>query len=175
MGTSHACSATLSTPALQQATTDSCLHQRFLHTSEQVWVSLLCGHAPFSWVLVHTVVCLCPPRVYFPVLCKFWQLCDGVNGDLLQEGLCHTQSCRTQSPCLCSPTLLTCTSAGDTQTQVCPTPCGVSGSWCAQGLFEPSERLWWEWGLILNMNLPLLLCCWGFSLTSFKSFRKMTQ
>ena len=29
--------------------------------------------APFSWVLVHKVL-LCPPRVYFPVLCKFWQL-----------------------------------------------------------------------------------------------------
>ena len=26
-----------------------------------------------------------------PVLCKFWQLYGGVNGDLLQEGLCHTQ------------------------------------------------------------------------------------
>ena len=28
-----------------------------------------------------------------PVLCKFWRLCvsSGVNGDLLQEGLCHTQ------------------------------------------------------------------------------------
>ena len=34
-----------------------------------------------------------------PVLCKFWGLYDGVNGDLLQEGLCHTQVCCTQSPC----------------------------------------------------------------------------
>ena len=32
-----------------------------------------------------------------------------------------------------------------------------------QDLFEPSEHLWWEWGLILNMNLPLLLSCWDFS------------
>ena len=33
-----------------------------------------CGvTVPFSWVLVHKVL-LCPPRVYFPVLCKFWQL-----------------------------------------------------------------------------------------------------
>ena len=47
--------------------------------------------APFSWVLVCTSFCLCPSRVYFPVLCKFWQLYGGVNGDLLQEGLCHTQ------------------------------------------------------------------------------------
>ena len=43
------------------------------------------------------------------------------------------------------------------------------------GAHKVCLRLWWEWGLILNMNLPLLLCCWGFSLTSFKSFRKMTQ
>ena len=50
-----------------------------------------CGvTAPFSWVLVHTRFGLCPPRVYFPVLCKFWQLYGGVNGNLLQKGLCHT-------------------------------------------------------------------------------------
>ena len=39
--------------------------------------------------------------------------------------------------------------------------CGVSGPWCA--LFEPSEHLWWVWGLILNMISPLLLSFWGFS------------
>ena len=50
---------------------------------------------PGSWC---TRSCLCPPRVYFPVLCKFWQLCGGVNGDL-QEGLCHARVCCTQSPC----------------------------------------------------------------------------
>ena len=33
----------------------------------------------------------------------------------------------------------------------------------AQGLFEPSERLWQVWGLILNVTLPLLPSCWGFS------------
>ena len=27
-----------------------------------------------------------------PVLCKFWWLCGGVDGDLLQEGLCHIQA-----------------------------------------------------------------------------------
>ena len=29
---------------------------------------------------------------------------------------------------------------------------GVSGSWCAQGLFEPSECLWQVCGLILNVR-----------------------
>ena len=110
--------------------------------------SVSCGvTAPFSWVLVHTRFCLCPPRVYFPVLCKFWQLYGGVNGDLFQKDLCHTQVCCTQSPCLCGSPLLTCTLVGDTQTQVCPTLCGASGPWCTQDLFEPSECLWREWGL----------------------------
>ena len=93
--------------------------------------------APFSWFLVHTRFSLCPPRIYFPVLCKFWQLCGGVNGNLLQEGLCHTQVCCTQSPCPCGSPLLTRTSTGDAQTQFCLSPCGAPGAWCAQALFGP--------------------------------------
>ena len=30
-------------------------------------------------------------------------------------------------------------------------------------LFEPSESLWWVWGLIPNANSPLRPSCWGFS------------
>ena len=30
-------------------------------------------------------------------------------------------------------------------------------------MFEPSEFLWGEWSLILNVNLPLLPSCWGLS------------
>ena len=127
-------------------------------------MSVSCGvTASFSRVPVHTRFCLCPPRVCFPVLCKFWQLYGGVNDDLLQEGLCHTQVCCTQSPCPCGRPLLTCTSPGDAQTQFCLSLCGVSGSWCTQGLFEPSEHLWQEWSLILNAILPLLPSCWGLS------------
>ena len=62
--------------------------------------SVSCGLAPpFSWVLVYTRFCLCPPRVYSPVLCEFWWFYSGVNGNLLQEGLCQTHVCCTQSPC----------------------------------------------------------------------------
>ena len=118
---------------------------------------------PFSWVLVRIKFFLCPPRVCFPVLCKFWQLCGGVNGNHLQEGLCHTQVCCTQSSCPCISLLLTCTSTGDAQTQFCLSLCGVPGSWCTQGLFDPSECLWWLWGLILKLILPLLPSCWHFS------------
>ena len=83
--------------------------------------SVSCGvTAPFSWVLVHMRFYLCPPRVDFPVLCKFLWLYGGVNGHLLQEGLCHTQVYCPQSLCPCSSPLLTCTSTGDTQTQFCP-------------------------------------------------------
>ena len=59
--------------------------------------------------------------------------------------------------------MLTHTSAGDTQIQFWLSLCGVSGSWYTQGLFEPLEHLWWVWGLILNTILPLLPSCWGFS------------
>ena len=104
---------------------------------------------------------MCPPRDYFPVLCKFWQLYGRVKGNLLPEYLCHTH---TQSPCPYSRPLLTCTSTGDSQTQFCLSLCGVPGSWCAQGLFEPSECLWQEWSLILNMILHLLPSCFSFSL-----------
>ena len=41
--------------------------------------SVSCGvTAPFSWVLVHRRFCLCPPKVHFPVLCKFWWLSGGL-------------------------------------------------------------------------------------------------
>ena len=74
-----------------------------------------------------------------PVLCRFWWLCGGVNGDLLRGGLCQTWVCYTQSPCPCGSPLLTCTSTGDIQTQFLLSLCG---SWCTQGLFGPSEHLW---------------------------------
>ena len=123
-------------PTLQQATTALRLHWRLLDTPRQVWVSLLWGHCTF--LLSPGAQGLCPPSVYFPVLCKFWQLCGGVNGNLLQKGLCHTQVCCSQSPCPCSSPLLTCPSTGDIQTQFCLSLCGIPGSWCTQGLFEPS-------------------------------------
>ena len=138
--------------------------------------SVSCGvTAPFSWVLVHTNFCLCPPRVCFPVLCKFWWLCGGVNDDLLQEeyGLCHNQVCCTQSPCLCSSPLLTHTSTRHTQTQFCLSLCVVSAPWYTQGLFEPSEHLWLVWGFDSTCNfipptifLGLLLCPWAWGISA---------
>ena len=102
--------------------------------------SVSCGIiAPSSWILVHIRFCLYPPRVYFPVLYKLWHLYGGVNGNLVQEGLSHTQVCCTQSPCPFGSPLLTHTSTGDAQTQFClclwVPGSGVPGCWCTQGLF----------------------------------------
>ena len=96
--------------------------------------------SPGSWCAWGSICAL--PECVSPVLCKFWQLYGGVNDDFLQEGLCHTQVCCTQSPWPCGSSLLTHTSTGYTQTQFCLSLCGVSGSWCTQGLFESSEPLW---------------------------------
>ena len=45
--------------------------------------------------------------------------------------------------------------------------------WCTQGLLEPPECLWWEWGFILNVNSPpptillgLLFCPWTWDIFS---------
>ena len=84
-------------------------------------------HSPGSWC-TQSFVCALQESVS-SVLCKFWHLYGGVNGDLLQEGLCHTQVYYTQSLCPCSSPLLTHTSAGDAQTQFCLSLCGVTGSW----------------------------------------------
>ena len=154
---SHACTAAVCAPALQQATANPRLCQRRPDTHRRV----SCGvTVPSSWVLVHKAL-LCPPRVCFPDPCEFWRLYAGVNADLLQEDLRHTH---TQSPCPCGRPLPTRTSTGDAQTQFWLSLCGVPGSWCAQGLFEPSEHLWQEWGLILNANLCLLTILLGFLL-----------
>ena len=156
---SHACTAALSAP---KPAAGHCWPTPLLETPGQVWVSLFWGLLLFSlwsWC-TQGFVCALQESV-FPVLC--WWLHGGVNGDLLQEGLCHTQVYWTQSPCPCSSPLLAHTSTGDTQTQFLLSFCGVSGSWCTQGLFEHSKHLWHVWGLILNAISSLLPSFWGFS------------
>ena len=145
----HACIITLSPPVPQQATTN--LDSRTPRGKPE-----LVSHGALipSPVSLHTSFHLCCPTVYFPVPCKFWQLYGGVNDDLVQEGLCHTEVCYTQSPCPHSSPPLTHTSTGNAQTQ-----------FCLQGLPELSQHPQWEWGLIPNVNSPLLPSCWGFSPT----------
>ena len=129
-------------PTLQQATDNLHLHWRLLDIYWQVWVNLLWGHCSFLLDPgAQGFVCALQESVS-PVLCKFWWLYGGVNGDLLQKGLCHTQVCCTQIPCPRGRPLLTCISAGDTQTLK-----SISGSVSVgtpgvqKVLFEPSKHL----------------------------------
>ena len=95
---------------------------------------------PGSWC-AQGFVCVLQESVS-PILCKFWRLYNGVNGDLLQEGLRHTQVCCTQSPFPCSNPLLTCTFTGDTQTLNGRSGLfSVSSSGVHKILFEPSQHL----------------------------------
>ena len=123
---SHSCTAALSP-------SDPAAGHRRPETPEHSWTCLgqsLVGLLLLSHGFWCTRLCLCPPRGCFPVLCKFWQLYGGINGNLLQEGLCHTQVCCTQRPCPCpcSRLLLTCTFTENIQTQLWLSLCGVSGS-----------------------------------------------
>ena len=127
--------------------------------------------SPGSWC-TQGFVCALQESVS-PVLFRFWQLCGGVNGNLLQESLCQTQACCTQSPCPCSRPLLTHTSSGDTQTQFWLSLYGFSGFWCTQGTFEPSENLWRVRGFDSKCDfapptilLGLLLCLWTKDISS---------
>ena len=136
-------------PTLQQATANPHLFQRFLDTHGQAWVIPL----------------FVPSKSLFPQSC--------VSSGSSMVGLMVTSSKRAyatprsaapRAPGPCSRPLLTCTSAGDTQTLK-----GRSGSVSVgflgvhKVLFEPSECLWRVWVLILNEISPFLPSCWGFS------------
>ena len=72
---SHAGTSALSVPnpaashRQTHASADPRLRRRLLDTHGQVSVSLFGVTAPFSWVLVCTSFCLCPPRSLFPQSC----------------------------------------------------------------------------------------------------------
>ena len=79
------------------------------HSQKSLGQSLV-GSLPLSPGSWGTRFCLSPPESAPPVLCKFGPLYGGVNGDLLKEGLCHTQVHSTQSTWPCGRPLLTHTS-----------------------------------------------------------------
>ena len=108
----------LSVPlTLQQATFNPCLHWRLLDSHRQVWVSLLWGYCSFLLDPDMRKVLSALQVSVFPILSMFWRLYGGVNGDLLQDSLCYTQVCCTQSPHHCGWPLLTYTFSGGIQTQ----------------------------------------------------------
>ena len=50
----------------QQAAVNPYLRWRLLDIHRQVWLHLMWGTTPFSWLLVYTRFCLYPPQVCFP-------------------------------------------------------------------------------------------------------------
>ena len=101
---------------------------------------------------MHTRFCFCPPRVCFPspVLSS--------GGSMV--GLMVTSSKRAYAIPTSAAPRAPASAAGTLQetlkTQFWLSLCGVYGSWCSEGLFEPSERLWWIRGLMINaISLPL--------------------
>ena len=158
-------------PTLHQATTDPRLHQRLQDTHRQVWVSLLWGHCSFLLGPGAHKVMFVPSKSLFPQSCVSTDGSVVGFGDLLQEGMPYPGLLHPEPLPLSSP-LLTGTSSGDTQTQFCLSLCRVSGSRCAQGMFEHSEGLWWVWGFLLNRILPPptfllgLFCPWTWDISS---------
>ena len=77
-------------------------HMPLLETPEHSWASLgqsFVGSlllSPGSWCIQGSVCAL--QESVSPVLRKFWRLCGGVNGNLLQEGLCHSRSTAPGAP-----------------------------------------------------------------------------
>ena len=118
-----------------------------LDTHGQVWVSLLWGHCSFLLGPdLHKVFFCALQESVSPVLCKFWQLYDGVNGYLPKRAYAISRSAVPRAPApVAGRPLVTCTSSGDTHTLK-----GRSGSFAVGSpdvhkvLFEPSEHLWWE-------------------------------
>ena len=143
-------------PTLQQATADPHLRWRLLDPHGQVWVTLLWGHCSFLLGPgVHKVLFVPLQESISPALHTFYQVYGGINSDILQEDLFHSQVCCTQSPCRCGRPLLTHTSAGNTQTLKGRSGSVSMGSPSAHKvLFKPSECLWRAWGLILNAISP---------------------
>ena len=96
---SHACTATISSPNPATGYRQPTLPLKTPANSRASLGQSLVGSLLLSLGSRQAKFLFVPPKVYFPVLCKFWQLHGGVNDDLLQEGFCHTQVCCSQSPC----------------------------------------------------------------------------
>ena len=116
-------------PSLQQATTDPQLHRRLPETHRKSPVGSLFLY-PGSWCTRFT--CALQKSISQSY----------VNSGCSMVGLMVTSPKRTYAIVTArARPLPTSTSTGDTQTQFCLSLCAFPGSWCTQGLFEPSESL----------------------------------
>ena len=81
-------------------------------------------------------------------------------------GFFISQVCCSKGLCLHSrPLLLRQETLKHSKAGLAQSLAGSLGPGMHKVLFEPSECLWWIWGLILNTILPHLPSCWGFSFT----------
>ena len=134
-------------PALQQATANLCLCRRLLDTHGQIWVSLLRGRCSFLLGPLAYKLLFVPSKSLFP------QSCVSSGGSMVALMVTYSKrsyavpkSAAPRAPALVAGHWWPIPNSGDTQTQFCFSLCGVSESWCAQGLFEPSEHLCQIWG-----------------------------
>ena len=93
------------------------------------------------------------------------QSCESFGGSIVglmvtssKRAYAITQVCCIQSSCPCGRPLLTHTSTLKGRSGLV----SVGPPAVHKILFEPSEHLWWVWGLVLNAISPLLPSCWGF-------------
>ena len=113
---SHACTAILSAPNHAGGHRQPTLLLGTPGHSQASLCQSLVGSLLLSPGSYGQKVSFVPSRAGFPSPVQVLELCVRVNGDFLQEDLCHIQVCYTQSPCTCGRPLLICTSSGDIQT-----------------------------------------------------------
>ena len=160
----HACTGTLSAPS---SVGGNCWptplgetpgHSQASLNQSLVWSLLL---PPGSWCTQGSICAFQEP--ISSVLCKFWQLYGGVNGQPPSRGLMPYPSLLHPEPLPLQQSTADPYLHRRHSDTVLSQSLWVSGSWCTQGLFEPSEHLWRVCGLILNVISPLLPSHWGFS------------
>ena len=154
---SHACTAAVSAPNAAAGHRQPTPPPETPGYHGQVWVSLLWSH--YSFLLgpgVHKIL-------FLPSKSLFLQSYVTSGGSIVEPMATSSKRAYTISRSIAPKAPAP--AAVHTQTQFCLSLCGVSGSLCAQGLFEPSEHLWRVWGLSKNAILPFLPSCWGFSFT----------
>ena len=147
-------------PTLQQATTDPCLGWRLLDTHREVWISLLWGHCSFLLGPGAHKVLFVPSKSLFPQSCV--SSGSSMVGPMATSSKRAYAIPRSAAPRALAPATVHCWPVPPQETfkhssgSVCVCP-GVHK--VCLSLLSTSGG----WGLILNVILPLLQFCWGFS------------
>ena len=132
-------------PTLQPPSTHNSPRDSWILMGKSVLVS--CGvTALFPWVLVHTVL-------FLPSKSLYLQSCVSSGGSMVALMVTSSKRAyaisRSAVPRALAPVIGHCWTVPlqETLKHSSGSVCGVTGSWCTQDLFEPSERLWQVRGL----------------------------